>query len=224
MFIVFEGIDGAGTTTQAAKTARYLRQKYDRADNNAKGHQTVIETREPTDLPIGRLIRQRLASKFTDINGVHKINLAEACNALLFAADRLDHLNTRVIPTLRAGHPVVCDRYVYSSLAYQSISLENDWISTINQYAVNDTLCQPDLCFYLKLPANIAKQRRVARGGQPERYDLELLQQRISRQYDAMFDSETIFNAKNLHIIDARPSVNDVFESIRTVLDASMDK
>src|SRR5437667_268896 len=108
-FIVLEGIDGAGTTTQADAIAAALRKK---------GRQVFV-TREPSDLAIGKQIRAAL---------VGKAAFPSDALALLFAADRLDHLEREVQPALRAGTDVICDRYVLSSMAYQGSMLPADWV------------------------------------------------------------------------------------------------
>lgn len=101
-FIVLEGIDGSGTTTQLSRVSAALR---------TLGHR-VHETREPTGGRIGKLIREQLS----DPSGV-----SARCLALLFAADRIDHLDREILPALARGEVVVCDRYVMSSLVYQSL-------------------------------------------------------------------------------------------------------
>src|SRR5258705_309057 len=100
MFIVLEGLDGAGTTTQTERLAAALR---------ARG-QTVLATAEPTDGPVGRLLRRFLSGE---------LEIEETAQALLFAADRLHHLQNQIEPTLAGGAIVISDRYYLSNLAYQ---------------------------------------------------------------------------------------------------------
>ena len=101
--IVLEGIDGSGTTTQARLLCEWL----------AGRGVAVHLTREPSDGPVGRLIREIL-------HGAHA-PVAGDTMALLFAADRVDHLSREVLPALDRGTHVVTDRYYHSSLAYQAI-------------------------------------------------------------------------------------------------------
>lgn len=165
-FIAIEGIDGSGTTLQTGALALWLRQR---------GHD-VVETREPSDGPVGRLIRERLHIDAAPID--------PAALALLFAADRLEHIAHEIDPACRRGAVVVSDRYLLSSLAYQSLDCELDWVRTINQAAP-----PPDLYFFLKVPAEVAfarVQRRAAAGAAAhERFDALELQRRVERLYDA---------------------------------------
>ncbi|MFM2418433.1 MAG: hypothetical protein RL385_3156, partial [Pseudomonadota bacterium] len=107
VFIVLEGIDGAGTTTQTARLVSAL---------TAQGRRTQA-TREPSDGPVGVLLRQMLRGRVVSPSG--KAPPSEEL-ALLFAADRLDHVSAELRPLLADGVSVVSDRYDYSSVAYQS--------------------------------------------------------------------------------------------------------
>ena len=111
-FIVIEGIDGSGTTTQCSILADRLTEK----------GLPVHTTREPSDGPIGVLIRQVLTGRVvvSGRQGARPFNWATM--ATLFAADRLDHLEAEVIPNLTDGVTVICDRYDHSSVAYQTVS------------------------------------------------------------------------------------------------------
>src|ERR1043166_5184318 len=114
--IVLEGIDGAGTTTQSRRLALHLR-------NHGR---TAHWTREPSDGPIGRLIREMLTGHHALPTG----SISQSHFGLLFAADRLDHCQREVEPQLAAGAIVVSDRWYHSSLAYQGPGAERDWITT----------------------------------------------------------------------------------------------
>src|SRR5690554_6701257 len=104
MFIVLEGLDGAGTTTQVERLARSL---------SGEGHR-VHTTREPSDGFVGVLIRQALRRRIVERTGRQ---LSPETLALLFATDRVDHLRDEVEPALSAGGVVISDRYVHSSIA-----------------------------------------------------------------------------------------------------------
>ncbi len=163
-FIAIEGIDGSGTTLQTRQLADWL---------GGRGHH-VLETREPSRGAIGTLVRERLR--------IQAVAIDPAALALLFAADRLDHVAREVIPATAAGSVVLSDRYLLSSLAYQSLECEVAWIREINAHAP-----QPDLTLVLEVPAEVAfarVQRRTAEGGAvEERFDALALQQRIAANY-----------------------------------------
>lgn len=167
-FIVLEGLDGAGTTTQVERLAAALR---------AEGH-PVLTTREPSDGPVGTMIRQALAGRLGLPGGAGP--LAPETLALLFAADRTDHLTARVLPALAAGQIVLCDRYVLSSLAYQGATLPMDWVEAVNACAVS-----PDLTLFVGVAPEVAARRRKARGGAAELFEADEAQRRIAKQYVA---------------------------------------
>jgi len=132
-FIVFEGIDGSGKSTQFRMLSENL--------ENAKYE--VVRTKEPTpQRPIGKLIREILYE--------NKNNVPEESLALLFAADRIDHINSIIKPALEEGSIVLSDRYVYSSFAYQSKGMQKEidltWLSSINRYAID-----PDIVVFLDI-------------------------------------------------------------------------
>jgi dTMP kinase len=166
-FIALEGIDGSGTTSQCRLLSTSL------AD---RGH-TVLETREPSTGVIGRLIRQHLA--------VDADAFDPAALALLFAADRLDHLAREVEPALERGEIVVCDRYVLSSWAYQSLDMPLAWVKEINERAR-----WPDLTLFVDVDAEIAGRRveeRLARGeSTPELFEVPDTQRRLARAYSEL--------------------------------------
>lgn len=166
-FIALEGIDGSGTTTQRGALATALR---------ARGH-VVLETNEPSSGSIGRLARERLAED--------AIPLDRGALALLFAADRLDHVATEIEPALAAGHVVLTDRYVMSSWVYQALDCDPTWVRAINQRAP-----WPDLTFVLDVPAGEAMRRVLARrsasGPSLEIYETTPLQERLAAGYAAL--------------------------------------
>jgi dTMP kinase len=102
--------------------------------------------------------------------------------ALLFAADRLDHLEQTVLPRLRQGDVVISDRYTLSSLAYQSLTSEEadavEWLQQLNRHAI-----VPDLTLVLDVSPNVAEARRRARGGPEELFEKSELQRRLAALY-----------------------------------------
>ena len=193
-FIVLEGLDGAGTTTQAERLASALR---------AEGH-SVLTTREPSDGPIGTLIRQALTGRLVLPGGAGP--LASETLALLYAADRTDHLKARVLPALEAGQIVISDRYVLSSLAYQGASLSMAWVEAANGYAV-----PPDLTLFVHVSPAVAAKRRAARGGAKELFEEDALQRRIARQYEEAIRRRE--GQENIVRIDGEQSVEAVTDA-----------
>lgn len=153
-FIVLEGIDGAGTTTQASRL-----------------HQTItgmgldcLLTCQPSAGPIGKLIRRQLAEP----DGARGRALA-----LLFAADRNMH-----VETFRKHHTVVCDRYVLSSWAYQGLDQNLDWIKEINA-----DVPVPDLTILIDVDPKVAELRRIGRGGDPDHFEVSATQKILAKRY-----------------------------------------
>jgi len=142
-FIVLEGLDGAGTTTQSARLADWL---------NEQGVKTVC-TREPTDSKFGVELKEQL-SVIAAQNPM--------ATALAFAYDRMSHLfdPDGISNTLGAGISVICDRYELSSLAYQSVSgVDMEWLLAVNAPAI-----APDFTIFLDVPPEICVTRITARG------------------------------------------------------------
>jgi dTMP kinase len=168
-FIVFEGLDGAGTSTQAQALVNHLQAQ------NINAYLTF----EPTNSSIGHFIRQALQDKCT---GYNQRPLPATALALLFAADRADHWYNDIQPRLAEGSYVICDRYLYSSLAYQGLEHPQDWVSLINAYYP-----QPDLLFYLHVDADVAAHRRNLRQEVEDLYEKNDLQVKIAQAYNRLF-------------------------------------
>lgn len=160
--IVLEGIDGAGTTTQAARLVAAL---------GARGRDAHL-TREPSTGPVGRLLRELLGGQHQPID--------TNTLALLFAADRADHLQREVEPALARGAVVVSDRYYHSSLAYQGGAGDRAWIRQLNARAR-----RPDLTIFLEVPADVAAARRAADGRSEELFDGLETQRQVAAGYRA---------------------------------------
>ncbi len=134
-FIVFEGIDGAGLTTQASLLDKYLKsKKYE-----------VILTKEPTNNLIGGLIRAALRKEWITSNRTLQ---------LLFSADRAHHLEKEIIPALEDGKIVILDRYFISTIAYGMIELEKNWLK-----ALNSQFYLPDIVFIIDVPVEVSIER-----------------------------------------------------------------
>lgn len=156
-FIVLEGGDGSGKTTQARSLQSALRH----------GGYKVHSTAEPSRSTVGRLIRRRI---------LHGKKTSPEVEALLFAADRFLHLESEILPALADGKIVVCDRYMHASFAYQGAQGVNaDWLREINRFAV-----KPDLALYLDVPAETGMSRIRRKKSVLEKLEL---QRRVRDEY-----------------------------------------
>ena len=165
IFIALEGLDGAGTTTQAQRLTDHLRSQ----------GRAVHLTCEPGTGEIGRLLRRYLSGE---------IAIGAPAMAMLFAADRLDHLDSEITPALESGATVISDRYLCSSLAYQSgaAGLNLAWVDALNGFAPHAALT-----IYLRVSPEVAGKRLRQRAGTAEIYDAIEQQERICRKYDEIF-------------------------------------
>jgi dTMP kinase len=164
-FIVLEGIDGSGTTTQLDRAVSFI----------ASLGFPAVSTQEPSRGPIGRLLREALLGQLTMPDGSR---LRGGTMALLFAADRLDHLQREIEPNLAAGTSVVSDRYLLSSLAYQAEEADREWVAGLARGVLN-----PDLTILLDLPVEVAARRRAAAGRPIERYDADSYLAKVAANY-----------------------------------------
>ncbi|MGW1384524.1 dTMP kinase [Streptomyces griseoluteus] len=141
-FISLEGGDGAGKSTQAEALAEWIR---------AKGHEVVL-TREPGATPVGKRLRSILLD-------VSEAGLSHRAEALLYAADRAEHVDTVVRPALERGAVVISDRYIDSSVAYQGAGrdLSPTEIARINRWATGGLV--PHLTVLLDVPPEVARER-----------------------------------------------------------------
>jgi dTMP kinase len=172
-FIVVEGIDGSGSTTHSRLLSKALEKR---------GHEVLL-TCEPTHGPIGGLIRQVLQKRLFVPDDAGPRAFSWSTMALLFAADRLDHLDSTIVPALREGRVVVSDRYDISSLAYQSATAPDEeralgWIRELNRLAL-----RPDVTIVLNVDPAVASERRGARGGREELFEEHAIQERLSAIY-----------------------------------------
>ncbi len=158
-FITIEGTDGSGISTQAELLERSLREE---------GWEVYL-TKEPTDGPAGAMIRLELAGRLIHLKDAVVTPIAEAQKlALLFAADRIDHIYNKIVPRLDMGVVVISDRYYLSSLAFQGLDIENfNWI-----YELNSKCIKPDLTIFLDVDAKLCIKRMQRR-----RWHVELFEE-----------------------------------------------
>ena len=141
LFIAFEGIDGSGKSTQVKLLC----------DNLKKAGHKVYSTFEPTDGPIGSVIRNIFN---------HRIEADHRTIAGLFVADRLDHLLNKtngILKKLQEGYTVITDRYYFSSYAYHGTHMPMDWVIEANSLSAD--LLRPDLNIYIDISPEIGMNR-----------------------------------------------------------------
>lgn len=187
-FFAFEGIDGAGKSTQLKKLIAYL-----------KAHNyPVFETLEPTKAPIGCLLREGLSGKQP---------FSEETLALLFAADRVEHIkeiNEKIKDAI-----VLTDRYLMSSIAYNSTHLSSAWIKTINAYAT----LKPTRTLLFDLPVDTALARINRRMGSEEIFENKARLEKVRASY--------LKEAKNndaIIILDATKPEADLFDDLLAIV------
>lgn len=192
--IVIEGIDGAGTTTQARLLVEHLRRM------GLAAHLT----REPSDGPIGRLLRGMLVGR----HAIEGQRIDQSTFGLLFAADRMDHLQREVDPMLAAGTVVVSDRWYHSSLAYQGTGADRDWISVLNTRAR-----RPDLTLLLRVDAEVAAHRRALAGRTQELFEDLEMQRRVQDGYEDCVRRVTA-RGEHVLVVDGQASLDEVHRSV----------
>lgn len=159
-FVTFEGIEGCGKTTQAARVKAALE----------KLGKTVVLTREPGGTAIGSHIRELLLDPATK-------GLAPLAELLLYEADRAQHVAETIRPALEAGKVVLCDRFSDASTAYQGAArgLAHATVEELNRIATGGL--EPHLTLLLDVPAKVsverARERAVNAGGRPDRFERE---------------------------------------------------
>lgn len=192
--ITFEGTDGCGKSTQIGLTAEWLR---------SLGEDVVL-TREPGGCPISERIREVILS--LDSRG-----MSAECEALLYAAARIEHVREVILPQLEAGRVVLCDRFLDSSIAYQAWGRElgEDFIRQINSAASEAVV--PDVTVLLSLSREKAK-KRMENGAPPDRLEMEedAFFERLNEGYCAVAAREP----ERVHVIDATGTVEEIFERI----------
>ena len=198
LFIVIEGIDGSGTTTQSRLLANWI----------SKNGFNVFLTSEPSEGDIGKLLRAYLK----------KDTVNPAIDALLFAADRVEH--TEIIKNkLNSGYIVISSRYFESSIAYQSSQgIKIDWIEMINTYAI-----PPDITIILDAPPEITIERVKKRNSKTHKNREKF------EKIDFLHKVRNVFLSKaskfsNYHIINAARDIDTVHKDIVNIIDRYLKK
>lgn len=191
-FIVFEGLDGSGKTTQMLETAKRL---------SDAGYSCVTEF-EPTDGEIGRLIRRALRKE---------VRIGADALAMLFAADRSEHIK-RIKNELTKGTVVLCDRYVYSNVAYQSLELDADTVISYN--AGNTAALMPDTVFYIDTPPEECVRRIAANREEEELYERLDILRSVYNNYMDSFKNASLISKTEVVIIDGKLKTGEITEKI----------
>jgi dTMP kinase len=192
-FVVFEGLDGSGTSTQLA----LLKDNFAKRGFNSPA---FTATFEPTGGTIGVLIRSVLKKDLV---------LRPDTLARLFAADRGEHLYAEggIIERCRRGELVICDRYTLSSLVYQGIECGIEL-----PRGLNSSFPAPELLLFFDIDPKIAQERLAGRPSL-EIFEHIEFQEKVRRQYHALFDEYRQAGVR-LEIIDASQSVEKVAEDV----------
>ena len=197
-FIVFEGIDGAGTSTQIKKLIERDTTRF-------------VPTAEPTSNETGKFLRRMLGGEFT---------VDEKTNAYLFAADRCEHIFGKggVLELCESGKIVVSDRYFFSSMAYQSVSCGEELPKLLNS-----PFPLPEYLFYFVINPEISLGRVNARGEHKEIYETIEKQKKIAAQYEKVI-SEYEKNAGETGMKIIRINAADTIENISEIIWENISK
>ena len=203
-FIAFEGIDGSGKSTQAKLLSERLK----------KDGFKIYSTFEPTDSPIGSLIKNIFR---------HRIEADHRTIAGLYVADRLDHLLNKtngILMKMEEGNSVITDRYYFSSYAYQGTHMSIDWVIQANSLSAQ--LLRPDLSIFIDVPPEVCMQRLSEGRDMIQLYEsldnLHKVRAKYFEAFEKLKDEEKIF------IVDGnRPSeaiFNEVLNKVYPLLKA----
>lgn len=195
-FISFEGIDGAGKSTQHAWTVEYLR---------GLGH-TVVATREPGGTPLGEKLRALLLAEPMHLE----------TEALLMFAARREHVAQVIAPALARGEWVVCDRFVDASFAYQGGGRGLDWkkLEALAQWVLDDL--QPDLTLLFDAPVEIAQRRLHAATANPDRFEQE--QAAFFEKVRTAYLRIAAENPARVRLIDATQTPNNINKLLENII------
>lgn len=202
MFIALEGIDGSGKSTQAELLKNYM---------ESKGTDVYV-TREPSDLRIGKTIRRYLTGELTADNRVI---------AALFVADRLEHIldgENGLLARLNDGECVICDRYYFSSYAYQSVDMPMDWIINANSVAAD--LLKPDATIFIDVSPEKAMERINLNRESTELFENADRLRATRENYFNAF--EKLKKSENIIIIDGQGTPEEIHKKIVAAIEEIM--
>lgn len=187
VFVVLEGIDGSGKTTIANMILREL---------SEMGYKTLY-TYEPTDSEIVNIVK----TKFSDFRDPY-------IDALTFALDRLLHIKLKILPALEQGYIVVCDRYYYSSVAYQgALGAPVEWVLEVNKWVL-----KPDIAVYLDVDPLIALKRKEKASSRFSEFEKLEIQYKVREVY------LDLVNRGLLVLVDASRNISEVYSDVRRLI------
>lgn len=197
-FIVFEGGEGSGKSTQAALLAEDL---------------DALLTRQPGGTAIGARLRELLLAAPDADSGADGAPMAERAEALLMAADRAQHVAELIVPALESGSDVVCDRYIPSTLAYQGAGrgLDVDELARISGWASAGLV--PDVVVLLVVGPDVSRERT---GGARDR--IEAAGAEFHRRVVASFVDQAASDPDRWVVIDGEGTIDDVRERVRAAV------
>ncbi|MHA1475123.1 MAG: dTMP kinase [Promethearchaeota archaeon] len=202
-FLVLDGIDGCGKSTQAKKLSDYFK---------TNDIQTLL-TAEPSDYDLGKILRKYLQNS----------KVPASVDALLFAADRIEHCDKEILPLLKKGFIVISDRYRDSSYIYQSIEGRNegvsmDWIKKINKFSLI-----PDLTIIIDIDPKIGLKRKKKQASNSNNQSLDKFEidefQNLIREEFIKIAKNSVVSKEGVHVlIDGNESEEEVFKNILLVI------
>lgn len=193
-FITFEGIDGSGKSTQI----HLLKERIEQCS------QPCATTAEPSTGPVGVMLRQCLSGR---------MRADEKTLAALFAADRLDHLLNEtdgIVAKINQGIHVICDRYILSSYAYQSVRVSMDWVMQLNRAAV-DTL-RPDYHIFLDVDPDVTIERMAKGRFHTELFETKERLTEVRNCYLKLIDK--LGEQENILIINGNQTIQQISDEI----------
>jgi len=189
-FIVFEGLNGSGKTTQAKLLQEYLEKK----------GQLVIYTKEPTDSNIDGQRAQDVLS--------HKIQVAARELQILMVRDRVFHLDNQIIPSLKKGVFVVCDRYILSTIAFGGLDLSQIWLIQLNEHFI-----WPNFTFIIDTAVDVCLKRLKQSCDSLKFFEKKQLMEKVRQNYLDLAKS-----LDNVYVIDGNLPILEIFEQIKNIL------
>jgi len=199
-FIVFEGLDGSGKSTQLESLRKQLR-----ALCAPAGKRKVFVTREPSDSVPGSICRGI---------GKRSVLVQPETEALLYAADRYEHVKMEILPPLLAGNYVICDRYYFSNYAYQSTDSNLTDLLAYNKAAMD--LLRADATIFIDVSPEECEKRRAIERATEEKYENVEFARMVKEQYFKAF--ELLKAQENILIVDGTGSPGEIFDDLWAVL------